>query len=498
MAGRESSSYNVFNALNMMKQDKNIRNALIHGEEYHEAHVKYDAVLEYVQTKISETDEHRRVLSSLMEEGDSEKLQEQLRGIIYSLLTKYSTPLNNKTIEEFQERIYNDMTGYGILTDYLEDPSVEEINIFGPGENQIEIVQSGRPTYMLKEGFKDAQAVIDIIKKMVREGNMVIDQREPRVDSYMSGGTRISAMIAPVIREDKGAVASIRKQTNAKISINDYLRGKTAMEEEFEFLRLCVRNGVSGATVGATGSGKTTLLNFLVSDYCDYAKEQARVYIIEESREMQLPPDSKTIYTAVVGEPAKVTSQDLLKSALRFHPTFICAAEMRGAEAMDAMMAAQTGHIVWSTFHADSGEAAFQRLLTMCKLSGTDLSENLLMSNLVSAFPIIVATKQLKDRSRRITGIYEATGVDGTHVVGHYIYQMQVSKYHYAEDGIHVEKIDGFHQRVDDISDNLAQRIFDNCGNVELVKKFARPGWEPARPALSDTADAGNRSFEVF
>lgn len=499
MAGNaQGGGYNVFSALNMMKQDKEVRKALIQGESHHQfTEASYQQVLEWVRDKISQSDEYRRVLSDIEESSDNQKANDQLMMIIYTLLQKYSTPLNHTTIESFQLRIFNDMTSYGILTEYLDDPTVEEINVFGPGEQQIEIVQKGRAPYKLDEGFPDAQAVIDITKKMVRKGNMVIDQKSPRVDSYMGGGTRISAMIAPIIREDKGAVISIRKQTNARISIEDYMKHKSAMEEEFELLRLCVRNGVSGATVGATGSGKTTLLNFLVSDYCDYAKEQARVYIIEESREMQLPEDSKTIYTAVVGEPATVTSQDLLKSALRFHPTFICAAEMRGAEAMDAMMAAQTGHIVWSTFHADSGEAAFQRLLMMCKLSGTDLSEELLMRNLVDAFPIIVATKQLKDRSRRITGIFEATGTDGKNVVGHYIYKMQVSRYHYAEDGVHVKKIDGFHQRVGDLSDTLAQRIFDNCGNLELVQKFARKGWEPEKPHTVEVGET-NRAYEEF
>ena len=253
------------------------------------------------------------------------------------------------------------------------------------------------------------------------------------------------------------------------------------MDEEFEFIELCTRNKVSGALVGATGSGKTTLLNYIMSDYVESNKEAARVYIIEESRELQLPSDAKVIYTAVCGDGkngTEVTAPDLLKSALRFHPTFISCAEMRGEEAMNAMTAAQTGHIVWSTFHADNCVEAYQRLLTMCKMSGTDLSEHLLMRNLVSAFPIIISTQQLKDGTRKITGIYEAEGVDNVSVVGHYIYKMQISSYEYAPDGT-VAHVHGIHARVGNMSDAMAQRIFDNCGQKELVQKFARPGWEP-------------------
>jgi pilus assembly protein CpaF len=303
----------------------------------------------------------------------------------------------------------------------------------------------------------------------------------PRVDSYIGGGTRVSAMIPPIVREDKGAVASFRKQTKAHISREMMVRSRMAMEEEFELLALCVQNKVSGAVVGATGSGKTTLLNFLMTDYVTNTKGTTRVYIIEESRELQLPDDARVFYTATCGDVKAgnfISAPDLLKSALRFHPTFISCAEMRGEEAMNAMTAAQTGHIVWSTFHADNCQDAYQRLLTMCKMSGTDLSENLLMRNLVHAFPIIVSSQQMKDGSRKITGIFEAEDVDGISVVGHYIYRMEISDYEYDDRG-RVAAVHGAHRRVGYLSDTLAQRIFDECGQFERVIKFARPDWMP-------------------
>ena len=480
------TQYNQFAFLNMLKQDKNIRKAIREGESYSvDNEIQYRAVLDFVQNKITESESTRKVLNSLLVSDDQEAVKEQLLGIIYTLLQKYPKALDQKTIGEFQTRILDDMTGFGILTPYLNDPNVEEINIFGPGDRQIEIVPAGGKPYKLEKGLETAEDVELMVKRMVKQGGETIDISNPRVDSYMSGGTRISAMISPVIRSDKGAVASIRKQTKATITIGDYIESLTGMEEEFEFLRLCVRNGISGATIGATGSGKTTMLNFLVSDYVNFNPERARVYIIEESREMQLPEDSKTIYTAVTPD-GKITSELLLKSALRFHPSFICAAEMRGPEAMDALMAAQTGHIVWSTFHADNCIEAYDRLLMMCKLSGTDLSEDLLLRSLASSFPVIVSTQQLKDGKRRITGIFESEGLKDGVVSGHYIYKMQVEDYEYAEDGINVKHVSGYHMRVGDISDKLAQRIFDNCGRIDLVKKFAREGWTPMLPRLNE------------
>lgn len=487
-------TYNPYAALNRVRKDAAIRSAAIAPDAEEQPKVSYRAVLEFVQTRISTNEEYQHTLSQAL---DSDSSSNQLQAIIYSLLQRYTVPLDQDTIEDYRVRIYEDMVGLGILTRYVEDPTVEEINVYGPGPRQIEVISS-RGTEMLEEGFPDAQSVLNVVKRMVRKGGMVIDQSNPRVDSYMGGGTRVSAMIPPVIREDKGAVASIRKQTKANITRRDLINATSAMEEEFKFIELCCRNKVSGAVVGATGSGKTTLLNYLMSDYVETSKEQTRVYIIEESRELQLPADARVIYTAVCGDAnngTEVTAPALLKSALRFHPTFISCAEMRGEEAMNAMTAAQTGHIVWSTFHADNCVDAYQRLLTMCKMSGTDLSEHLLMRNLVNAFPIIVSTQQLKDGSRKITGIYEAEDVDGVSVVGHYIYRLQIKRYEYAEDGT-VKHVYGTHCRVGDLSDKMAQRIFDNCGRYDLVRPFAREGWQP-ESILADTG-ANTSSYMEF
>jgi pilus assembly protein CpaF len=486
-------SYNPLEMLNIARQDKAIRETVKSADDIDSNATSYHIVLNFVQNTISATEEYRNILSKSLDDPSS---GEQLKNIILTLLSKYTVPLEQKLMNKYVNQIYEDMTGFGILTPYLDDPNVEEINIYGPGTRQIEVISSKDGAKMLEDGFNDAQAVIDVVKRMVRKGNTVIDRSNPRVDSYMDGGTRISAMIAPVIRDDRGAVASIRKQTKSSITLEDFLKSQTAMEEEFEFIKLCTRNKISGAIVGATGSGKTTLLNYIMTDYVNNAQEQTRVYIIEESRELQLPSDARAIYTAVVGDGnVNVTAPDLLKSALRFHPTFISCAEMRGEEAMNAMTAAQTGHIVWSTFHADNCEDSYQRLLTMCKMSGTDLSEHLLMRNIVQAFPIIVSSQQLKDGKRKITGIYEADYVDGVTVVGHYIYKLQVESYDYNEDGS-VKKVNGFHSRVGDLSDKMAQRIFDNCGLVDVVKKFARPDWEPEK--INFDQSQINRAYEEF
>lgn len=480
-------------ALLAIQEDQTKRKLERTGDEVEEKSSSSSELLNYVQERISASPEYGRILYNALEHKEA---NDQLKIIIVKLLQKHNPPVKASEIDSFRDRIYEDMAGLSFLRKYLDDQTVEEINIFGAGPGKVEIVKNGKNTILKSEYFETPQDVIDIVKKMVRMGGMTIDLANPRVDSYMGGGTRISAMIAPVIREDQGAVASIRKQTASTITRSDLVVSGTAMAEEFELIELCTKNNISGAVVGATGSGKTTLLNYVMSEYVKEAKEDARVYIIEESREIQLPIDAKAIYTAVVGAPTNITASDLTKSALRFHPNFICCAEMRGEEALNAMTAGQTGHIVWSTFHASTCIEAYSRLLTMCKMSATDMSEQLLMKNLVHAFPLIISTQQMRDHSRKITGIYEAEGVDGVTVNGHYIYKMQISRYEYDEHD-NVVKIHGAHCRVGDLSDDMAQRIYDNCGLLKEVKKFARKGWEPVSVQALGNNDE-SRHFEIF
>lgn len=471
-----SKNYDVFAALNAAKQESSARD-VEQGRVKKPEKIEYTKVLEFVQNKISNTPEHNKVLAQTI---DTDSGYEQLKNIIYTVMQSYPIPLTEKQIIDFRSRIFNDMTGIGILTKYVDDPNVEEINIYGPGPKQIEVID-GNGSHMLNEGFKDCEEVLSITKRMVRKGKAVIDEKTPRVDSYMNGGTRVSAMIPPIVRDDKGAVVSIRKQTESNITKETLIRSYTGLEEEFELIELCFNNKVSGAIVGATGSGKTTLLNYFLSQYVKNAMEDSRVYIIEESRELQLPSDARVFYTAVYGDEHSanyISADALLKSALRFHPTFITCAEMRGAEAMNAMTAAQTGHVVWSTLHCDSCEESYQRLLTMCKMSGTDLSETLLLRNLIKAFPILVSAQQMRDGTRKITGIYEATDIDGINIIGHYLYKLQISHFEFDGNG-RVKKVHGKHQKVGYLSDRMAQHIFNNCGNFELVHKFASPDWRP-------------------
>ena len=101
------------------------------------------------------------------------------------------------------------MAGFGFLEQYIYDDAIEEIN--GNSWNDIEIVtQTGYRK--VAERFASPEQAMDMVKKMVRLGGLIIDNTNPAVDSFLTPRIRISAMIPPIVDPERGVVFSLRKQ----------------------------------------------------------------------------------------------------------------------------------------------------------------------------------------------------------------------------------------------------------------------------------------------
>lgn len=433
----------------------------------------YPKLLETVRSLIAV--KHSQELSSALGSLDAAQT-------LKTLILKYCT--ETLAGQEFErkalvERIYQDMAGLGVLTDYLHDPNVEEINI--NGYNVIEINYPDHIKYLYDaDAFTTPTAALDIIKRMVRMGGMLLDAQTPRVDSYTGSGTRISAMIPPVVPQERGVIASIRRQNKSEITREQLLTTGSASKDMLDFLTLCLCNGISVGLAGGTGAGKTTDQAYLLNEYIrrndDYNN---RVFIIEDSRELTLTAydaendrPARVLYTVTKDPPNPITMLDLIVSSLRFHPALIVPAEVRDAAAYQAAVAGQTGHTILTAFHADNARDAYRRLVSMCHLAQTGLSDELLLEMCVSAWPVMVFKKQLKDNSRKYMEIFEATGVSGGKLRGRMLYRFAISKTERDGRG-RVVKVHGSHKRVGSISSELYNRLRDNgAPETELKRLF--------------------------
>lgn len=107
---------------------------------------------------------------------------------------------------------------------------------------------------------------------------------------------------------------------------------------------------------GATGSGKTTTLYALIENI-DFSLKN--VISIEDPVERVIPNMSQMEVNTAAG----ITFASLLRNALRQNPDVICLGEIRDEEtAQIAVHAAQTGHLIISTIHANDAVDTFDRL----------------------------------------------------------------------------------------------------------------------------------------
>jgi type IV pilus assembly protein PilB len=111
--------------------------------------------------------------------------------------------------------------------------------------------------------------------------------------------------------------------------------------------------------VGPTGSGKTTTLYSCLSRINDGA---TKILTVEDPVEIRLP----SIQQVQVNEKAEVTFARAVRAFLRQDPDVILVGEIRDEEtAREAFRAANTGHLVFSTLHANSAVEAIGRLFDL-------------------------------------------------------------------------------------------------------------------------------------
>ncbi|MBQ8766119.1 MAG: Flp pilus assembly complex ATPase component TadA, partial [Clostridia bacterium] len=174
-----------------------------------------------------------------------------------------------------------------------------------------------------------------------------------------------------------------------------------------------------------------------------------------------------------------VSADVLLKKSLRFYPQIIVPAEMRGEEAMTAQEAGRTGHTIITSLHASTAMAAYTRILTMCMMSGTKLSEELMLKLIIEAYPIMAFKMQLPDKTRKYMKIIEAEDYRDGKIVYRTLYKYVIQDRVMNEDGTQIEKMIGYHKKVNNISSRLANILLENGADLHTIRRFAGDNWSP-------------------
>lgn len=113
---------------------------------------------------------------------------------------------------------------------------------------------------------------------------------------------------------------------------------------------------------GPTGSGKTTSMYASLQELKDRRRASLNIVTIEDPIETEIAVLSQT----QVNESTGLTFAKGLRSMLRQDPDVIMVGEIRDSEtAQIATQAGLTGHLIFTSIHADSAAGVFNRLINM-------------------------------------------------------------------------------------------------------------------------------------
>lgn len=304
--------------------------------------------------------------------------------------------------------IQNEISGYGPITELLQDDSVTEIMVNGPDAIYVEV--DGKLIKEESVSFINDKHIIRTIQRIVQPLGRTIDAANPMVDARLRDGSRLNAIIPPLSLT--GPVLTIRKFAKNLESINDLLIKGALTNEMAIFLEACVKAKLNILISGGTGTGKTTLLNILSG----FIGHEERIITIEDAAELRLKQrhviSLETRLMNYEGE-GEVTIRDLVRNSLRMRPDRIIVGEVRGKEAFDMMQAMNTGHEgSITTLHANGPIDALNRLETMILMNEMSIPVGAVRGYIENAIDIVIQIDRLTDGRRKVTSISEVDGLE--------------------------------------------------------------------------------------
>ncbi|HMM31327.1 MAG TPA: ATPase, T2SS/T4P/T4SS family [Clostridia bacterium] len=388
--------------------------------------------------------------------------------------------VEDKAVSELSklvDQLYDDMFGFGIITQYLFDPNVKAIN----GNRWDDIEVTTFDGYKKLAGkFANPQQAQDIIKRMALLGGVTVDSAMPTADSQITEGIRIHVKVPPIIDDSAGVQFSIRKQREKLFSKEEYVQLNTASNDEIDFILMCLRYGVSIGFAGGVGSGKTADITYYASQLCD----TRRIYVIEDTREIQLERigengiyESRVMHTKTRfsnGQQMNVDARRLVRDALRCDPNIIIPSEMRGAEALDVMEAGRTGHTIITSFHANDAEDAYARISSMAMMANAGYSDEMLIKFAYRAFPIMVYKMVLPDEKDKEREVIRYIEIAEAQKRPHGQFEV-VPIFRYIPPDDENKQV-GIHVQVNPISEQLAYYLRLKKAPLSLLRRFTKDG----------------------
>lgn len=292
---------------------------------------------------------------------------------------------------------------FGPIAGFMSDSTIEEIWINSP--SRIFIARKGKSE--LTNLVLTAEEVRELVDRTLMWTGRRLDLSHPFVDARLPDGSRLHVVI-PEITSEHWAV-NIRKHLMRNLHLRDLSKLGVMSDDISLALSNSVIAGLNILVSGGTQSGKTTMLNALASE----VPQGQRVITIEEVFELK-PNVSDLVQmqtrSANLQGGGEIPLRKLIKEALRMRPSRIIVGEVREAEALDLLIALNSGLPGMGTLHANSCRDAIVKLQTLPLLAGENISHKFVAPTVASAIDLVVHVSLDNQGVRRISEVAAVTG----------------------------------------------------------------------------------------
>jgi len=294
-----------------------------------------------------------------------------------------------------------------VILSALHEPTTIEVMVNADGKIWQE--RLGRP--MACVGTLPASRSEAIIKTVAGYHNKEATRLKPVIEGELPIKTasrslpRFAGTLPPVV---PAPVFAIRIGAAAIFTLSDYVDKGIMTQKQADIISSAVRCHKNLLVTGGTGSGKTTLINAIIQEMVLNDPDE-RIVIIEDTGEIQCSAENFVQFHTTLD----VNMSLLLKTTLRIRPDRILVGEVRGAEALDLLMAWNTGHEGGAaTLHANHARAGLTRLAMLISMNpDSPRPIEPLIGEAVQLVIHIAKTPQ----GRKMTEIIEISGYDGSH-----------------------------------------------------------------------------------
>ncbi|MGB6005836.1 MAG: TadA family conjugal transfer-associated ATPase [Ornithinimicrobium sp.] len=298
---------------------------------------------------------------------------------------------------QLQDRLGGDVLGLGPLQTLLANPEVTDIVVNGPRSVWID---RGSGVQRCDVRFADEAALRALAVRLAALTGQRLDDASPYVDGLLPEGTRVHALLPPIVHGSAHISLRIPRRTPPTLA---RLSSWGMFSAELEaILRAVVSAKVAFVIGGGTGSGKTTLLAALLA----HVAPDERIVVVEDVQELTVQhPHVVQLQarSANVEGRGEITLATVLRQSLRMRPDRIVLGEARGAEVRELLTAMNTGHEGGcGTIHANSAADIVSRFEALGALAG--LSPQAVHTQVVSAVQVVLHLSRVGGQ-RRLTEI---------------------------------------------------------------------------------------------